>query len=574
MLAVAIPFLNELVGLFVAAVAVAYICFRLRLVPIAGFLIAGVLIGPNALGLVSDQALVDILAEIGVILLLFTIGVEFSLEKLARIQRAIFLGGGLQVGLTVVVVTLGLAAFGVAWPTVIYTGFLVALSSTVIVLGVLATRGQSETPEGRLSLAFLIFQDLAVVLMVLLVPILAGSGGTPLQLLGVLGKAVALIVGVLVLARRVVPWVLEHIARTRLQEMFLLTIVAICFGTAALSSLAGVSLALGAFLAGLVVSESHYSEQALSDVLPLRMLFNVVFFVSVGMLLNPRALMEAPGLIAGALGIVLLGKPLVAVAIVWVMRYPFKVALTVAIALAQIGEFSFILSTIGRELGILTPEATNTLVAVSIVSIVANPLLYRLVDSADRWIARRPRLLALLNRSAPGEANMAAPRPRRTPNPAHRAVVIGYGPTGRTVIRLLNENGVQPTVVELNMDTVRALREDNVDAVYGDATRPDTLTGAGIATAGSLILTSAGMANSTEVIRAARDLNPHIRVLARAVYLRDLPALEAAGAHTVYSGEGEVALAFIEDILERLGATAEQIDRERARAHKELSGTG
>jgi CPA2 family monovalent cation:H+ antiporter-2 len=300
--------------------------------------------------------------------------------------------------------------------------------------------------------------------------------------------------------------------------------------------------------------------------------FAVLFFVSVGMLLDPGALMETPGLMAGALAIVLLGKPAAALVIVWAMRYPFRVALTVAIALAQIGEFSFILSSIGRDLGILTTAATNTLVAASIISIVLNPILYRAGAPLERWLAARPWLGPRLNRATASELAAGKSRVPRTVNPAYRAVVIGYGPTGRTVIRLLRENGIEPTVIELNMDTVRALRDDSVDAVYGDATRPDTLKGAGVATAGTLILTSAGMANSTEVIRTARELNPSIRVLARAAYLRDLDALRSAGADTVYSGEGEVALAFIEDILDRLGATAEQIDRERARAHQELFG--
>jgi CPA2 family monovalent cation:H+ antiporter-2 len=288
------------------------------------------------------------------------------------------------------------------------------------------------------------------------------------------------------------------------------------------------------------------------------------------MLLDPLAVVDTPWLILGALGIVLVGKPVVALLIVWALRYPFKTALTTAIALAQIGEFSFILSTIGREYGILTPAATNALVATAIVSIVLNPLSFRAIEPLDRWVASHPWLRSVVDRAAAVEAARAERRP--PVNPAHRAVVIGSGPTGRTIIRLLRQADVQPTVVELNMDTVRALRQDGIDAIYGDATHPDTLTTAGVTRAGTLILSAAGMANSAEVIRSARELNPGIRVLARTVYLRDLDALRQAGADTVYSGEGEVALAFIEDVLSRLGATPEQIDRERARAHQELFG--
>ena len=333
-----------------------------------------------------------------------------------------------------------------------------------------------------------------------------------------------------------------------------------------------VSMALGAFLAGMIVGRSDYSLRAASEALPMRDAFAVLFFVSVGMLFDPGSLLDAPGLTLGALGIVLIGKPLVALIIVWAMRYPFKTALTVAIALAQIGEFSFILSTIGRELGLISEAISNTLVATSIVSIVLNPILYRLIEPVERWTAARSGLWSFLNRAARGAADVNGSMSAYATNADYRAVVVGYGPTGRTVVRLLRENAIEPVVVEMNIDTVRALRQEGVQAVYGDATRSDTLTAAGAATAGSLILASAGMPNGAEVIRAARELNPRIRVLARAAYLRDLPALRQAGADTVYTGEGEVALAFIEDILDTLGATPEQIDRERARAHEELFG--
>jgi len=329
-------------------------------------------------------------------------------------------------------------------------------------------------------------------------------------------------------------------------------------------------MALGAFLAGMVVGRSDYSLRAASEALPMRDAFAVLFFVSVGMLLDPGALLASPGLIAGALLIVLVGKPLVALLFVWALRYPFRASLTVAIALAQIGEFSFILATMGRELGVLTGEATNVLVATAMASIVLNPVAYRSVRVIERWFRERPRLWAIVNRPVATPSDLEPRQPRPLIDPEHRAVVIGYGPTGRTLVRLLRANEIAPTVIELNVDAVRSLRDEGVDAVYGDATRPETLEAAGVVRARILILGSAGMANSTDVIRSARALNPKLRVLARAAYLRDLPPLKAAGADQVYSGEGEVALAFIEDILDELGATAEQIDRERARAHDEL----
>ena len=356
---------------------------------------------------------------------------------------------------------------------------------------------------------------------------------------------------------------LDRVAVTGSRELFTLTILVLALGIAVGSAkVFGVSMALGAFLAGLVVGRSDYSLRAASEALPMRDAFAVLFFVAVGMLLEPRYLIEAPGLIAATLAVVLVGKPLVAFLIVRLLRYPFRVAFAIAIALAQIGEFSFILADIGRDLGILTRDATNTLVAVSIVSIVVNPLLYRLVTPVERWAAARPRLWRVLNPRVVDDG-AATSTARLNTDPRNRAVVVGYGPTGRTVTRLLRDNHIEPTVVELNMETVRELRERGVTAIYGDATQRDTLEAPGCPTPASLILTSAGMGHSADVIRMARDLNPAIRVLARAAYLRDLPELQKAGADTVFTGEGEVALAFTESILHRIGATPEQIDRER-----------
>jgi len=298
--------------------------------------------------------------------------------------------------------------------------------------------------------------------------------------------------------------------------------------------------------------------------------FAVLFFVSVGMLLNPVALLESPLILLATLAVVLVGKPLIALVIVRLMRYPFKVSLSVAVALAQIGEFSFILSSLGKQLGVFTESAANTLVAVSIISIVLNPVAYRSVPVIERWAMAWPWLWRVLN----GKAGMVTPeaQARARPQSRYRAVVVGYGPTGRTVTRLLGENEVVPTVVELNMDTVRELKTQGIDAIYGDASHPDTLKAAGVGAASVLILTSADIAHTEDVIRVARGQNPKLQVMARTNHLRERDKLKAAGADLVFSGEGEVALAFTESILFRLGATAEQIDRERGRVHVELFG--
>jgi CPA2 family monovalent cation:H+ antiporter-2 len=382
------------------------------------------------------------------------------------------------------------------------------------------------------------------------------------------------VVFTLLVGGRLIPWLLEHVAATRSRELFTLTVLVLALGIAVGSAtLFGVSMALGAFLAGMVVGRSDFSLRAASEALPMRDAFAVLFFVSVGMLLNPRALLEAPGLVAATLGVIMLGKPLAALAIVLLLRYPPKVAFAVAMALAQIGEFSFILAMLGKELGLLTATATNTLVAAAIVSITLNPLLYRLVEATEAWAVRWPRLWDRLNARVrtpfPPASTLA---PSRTPplDPRYRAVVVGYGPVGRTVTRLLRDNDIELTIIELNRETLHHLRAAGVSAVYGDAHHRETLQDAGVERAGSLILSAAGMHASAEVIRLARELNPAIRVLARATHVREIPALYQAGAECVFSGEGEVALALTEAILRTLGATPEQIDRERDRVHADL----
>ncbi|MDQ3324115.1 MAG: cation:proton antiporter [Acidobacteriota bacterium] len=389
----AVPhYLTEIVVLIVAGAVIAYISFRLKLVPIVGFLIAGVLIGPNALGLVRDREIVDATAEIGVILLLFTIGIEFSLEKLARIQRLIFGGGSLQVGLSTLAVMGLLMLFGVDWRVGLFTGFLVALSSTAIVLKVLGDDGETNSEPGQAALGLLIFQDLAIVVMIMVVPMLGGAGGGTLDIIWALTKALLIIAAVLLVARRVMPKVLEMVAKTCSPELFLLSVIAICFGTAYLTSLAGVSLSLGAFLAGLLVSESRFSHHALGETLPLQILFSATFFVSVGMLLDVRFLITNLPLVLGAIAVVLIIKIITTGISLSALGYKLPVAASVALMLAQIGEFSFVLERAGREVG-LTPmnwgaAGSQTFIAATVVLMVATPFLMKLGSNLSERIER------------------------------------------------------------------------------------------------------------------------------------------------------------------------------------------
>jgi CPA2 family monovalent cation:H+ antiporter-2 len=563
-----------LAGGLTAALLLGYITQRLGLSPIVGYLIAGTVVGPYTPGFVADTGVAAQLAEIGVILLMFGVGLQFHIDELLAVRRVAIPGAVAQSAVATVLGATVARAMGWDWPAAIVFGIALSVASTVVLIRVLADNRDLHTQTGHIAVGWLVVEDLFTVVALVLLRPLFGESDSPLVLtLGLtVVKVIALVGFTMVIGTRVIPRLLDHAAATRSRELFTLTVLVLALGIAVGSAqLFGVSMALGAFLAGLVVGRSEYSLRAASDALPMRDAFAVLFFVSVGMLLDPRSLLDNPGILAGSLAVVVVGKPVAALVVVRLLGYPFRTALAVAVALAQIGEFSFILASLGRELGLLTREATNTIVAVSIVSIVMNPLLYRVVTPVERWVSRRPRLWRLLEPRRPDAqpSDEGDELPVRD-DPAHRAVVIGYGPTGRTVSRLLGDNGITPTVVEMNMDTVRELREQGLSAVYGDATRQDTLQAAGVAHAAFLVLTSAGMRQGEEVIRAARDLNPSIHVLARTAYLRDLPTMQRAGADVAFSAEGELAFALTEAILHRLGATPEQIDRERERVHTDL----
>jgi CPA2 family monovalent cation:H+ antiporter-2 len=548
-----------------AALVLGYLTQRLGLSPIVGYLLGGILVGPHTPGFVANVALAEQLAEIGVILLMFGVGLQFHLDELLSVRRVALPGAIAQSAVATAMGALVARAFGWDWQAGIVLGMALSVASTVVLVRVLSDNRELHTETGHIAVGWLVVEDLFTVLLLVVLPVLVGerssAEGFASSLASSALEVTLLVAFTFVVGKRAIPWLLDRVAATRSRELFTLTVLVIALGIAVGSTaLFGVSMALGAFLAGMVVGRSEYSLRAASEALPMRDAFAVLFFVSVGMLLDPRFLLEAPGLIAATTAVVVLGKPLVAGLVVVLLRYPIKVAIAVGIALAQIGEFSFILAARGRDLGVLDREAMNAVVAVAILSIVLNPILYRLVGPLDRWLAHRS--------SPPGQEE---PESLPAADAAHRAVVVGYGPTGRTLTRLLRENGIEPTVVELNLDAVRAVQQEGIPAVYGDASRRETLDKAGVARAASLFLTG-DLPVSQEVIRLARELNRDIRVLARTAHLREARALRAAGAQDVFSGEGEVALALTEAILHRLGATPEQIDRERSRVHSELFG--
>jgi monovalent cation:H+ antiporter-2, CPA2 family len=559
-----------LTGGLAAALVCGYVAFRLGLSTIVGYLLAGFLVGPRTPGFVADRHLADQFAEVGVILLMFGVGLQFRVEELLAVRRVAIPGA---LGRILVVTLLGLPlgfALGGGWSSGLVFGLAISVASTVVLLRVLADNDDLHTPAGHLAVGWLVVEDLFTVLVLVLLPAVFATSdrpaGSAVAIAFAALKVFAMVALTFVIGGRLIPWLLDRAAATRSRELFTLTVLVLALGIAVGSArLFGVSMALGSFLAGMVVGRSAFSLRAATEALPMRDALAVLFFVSVGMLFDPRHLIEFPGLVAITLAIVLVVKPLVALAIVLLSKRPLRVAVSLAVATAQIGEFSFILAATGKGLGLLDDRAINTVIAAAILSITVNSALYRLVGPIEAFLGR------FIKTTIPSDLAGQHHDPDKG-SERHRAIVIGYGPVGRTLSRLLRDNRIEPVVIELNMETVREIGTGGTRAIYGDGTRGETLAEAGIEGAVVLILSSSSMHGSGEAIRLARERNPKILIFARSTYIREHQALREAGADVVFSDEGEVALSMTEFLLRQLGATAEQVDRERARVRSEFFG--
>lgn len=556
--AIAPPFLVQSVALVVAAAAIAYVCYRIGLVPIVGFLVAGVVIGPNALGVVSDPALVNAAAEFGVILLLFTIGIEFSLEKLGRITRLIFGGGGLQVLLASAVTMLALMAFGVDWRPALFTGFLVSLSSTAIVLKLLGDRGESGTAFGQVSLGLLIFQDLAIIVMVLLVPMLAGTGGSAVDLMAALGKAIAIILAVLLLARRLMPPLLERVARTCSPELFLLTVIAICFGTAWLTSVAGVSLSLGAFLAGLLVGESRFSHHAFGEIMPLQILFSATFFVSVGMLLDVGFLIGHLPMVLGAVLFVVVVKAVTTMVSVRGLGYDTPVAVASGLMLAQIGEFSFVLDRAGHDVGLspagLGETGSQAFIAASVILMVATPQLAAL----GARLGLRPKRRGAVDALPPEDEELS---PDTFAHLSAHVIVAGYGDAARWLVRVLHGSHVPFVITTLSPGGALEAEAAGLPVLRGDSARQHTLLAAGIDRATMVVIADDDPATAHRIVAVARSLSPSARIVVRTRYQTEVAALEGSGSDLVVVDELESVVQVFADVLRTYKTDPAEIDR-------------
>ncbi|KAB7745217.1 hypothetical protein GA707_04495 [Nostocoides sp. F2B08] len=563
-------FLVSTAVLVLAAAVIGYVSVRLRVVPIVGFLVAGVVIGPTQLGLVGDVETVEAAAEVGVIFLLFIIGIEFSLERLAAMRTWIVLGGLLQVGLAVGLVTALCVALGVGWRDAVFTGFLVSLSSTAIVLKLLGDARETTTVRGRLAVALLVFQDLAVVAMVLFVPLLGagtgdGGGSNTTDLIIALGTAVGIIAVVLLGARRVLPPVLERVARTCSPEVFLLTVLALCFGTATLTALAGVSLSLGAFLAGLLVSESRLSSQALGEILPLQILFSAVFFVSVGMLLDVRFVLENLPMVLGSVLVVFLVKLLTTWGALGVLRRSTgKIAagpaLGSALLLAQIGEFSFVLETVGRDSGLspagLGEDGSQAFIALSVLLLLATPgmaALGRRVEARlDARDDARRQAASAANRAADATVDRA---PRG--DGGRQVLLSGWGPATRAVARELRARDIPLTVITLSPDGAAQAEADGHPVVMGDSTKQAVLEMAGLDHTRLLVVAEDNHDRAQQIAAVVAGLAPYdVPVLARPLGGTDLAQLARVGVHRVVDPEGASRHALTRAVLTALGDDA------------------
>ena len=563
-----IDLILTLTGGLTAALGLGFATQKLKLSPIVGYMLAGILVGPFTPGYVADKEIATQFAEIGVILLMFGVGLHFHLKDLLAVRKVAIPGAVVQIAAATALGAVVTRMFGWSWTAGIVFGMAISVASTVVLTRVLADNRALHTPTGHIAIGWLIVEDLFTILVLVLLPALfdTGEGSSGRSVVATFAwaliKLTALIGFALVAGQRIIPWLLGYIARTGSRDLFTLAVLVLALGIAVGSAqLFGASMALGAFLAGMIVGQSEFSARSASEALPMRDAFAVLFFVSVGMLFDPYKVADGWPLILATLGIVIIGKPLAAIVVVLLFRRPLRSALSIAVALAQIGEFSFILASLALGLNILPPEATNALVVVSVVSITLNPLLYKCIQPTVRWLERMG--IAVEAKALPAEEMP------EIDEAAHRVIVVGYGPVGQTLSRILKDNGIQVIVSEMNLETVQELRAQGESAVYGDASLREVLHHAGIEHADGLII-AASSAPADTIVKAARELNPNIRVLTRVTYLKESQKLREAGANAVFSSEGEVALAMTAFLMRQLGATDEQIDHERERVRAEF----
>jgi monovalent cation:H+ antiporter-2, CPA2 family len=542
-----------------------FIAARMKMPPVVGYLLAGIIIGPATPGFVADVGLARQLAEIGVMLLMFGVGLHFSLGDLLAVRRIVVPGAVVQMCISAGV---GIAvAFFWGWTpgAAVVFGLALSVASTVVVLRALEAGHALQSINGRIAIGWLIVEDLVMVLVLVLLPpvgqVLGGdqpatadsaTSNLWVALSLTLGKVLAFVAFMLLVGRRVLPRILWLVARTGSRELFTLCVISAAVGVAYISTaLFGVSFALGAFFAGMMMRESELSHRAAEESLPLRDAFAVLFFVSVGMLFDPAVVVEEPVKLVAVAAIVMVGNPIVAIALVLAFRYPLDTALTVGVSLAQIGEFSFILAALGVSIGLLPTQGQSLLVAVSLVSIAANPIVFAAMRPVHAWIRARPRLATRLERS--GDPLAELPMSTSDSYLSGQVVLVGYGRVGRRIAQALSERGIPYVVVEQNRERVKELREKDIAAVSGDAAHPAVLIQAHIAKAGMLVIATPDTISVRRMAGIARTLNPAIEIALRTHSEEEATLLTKENVGMVFFGEHELAFAMTRHVLARRG---------------------
>ncbi len=537
--------LFDIVNIFFLSIFVVFFFHKLHLPAIIGFLLTGLIAGPYGFELVSSVHDVEILAEIGILLLLFTIGIEFSFKEILQIKKPVLLGGSLQVILTILLVY-AVAQFRVPVGEAVFIGFLITLSSTAIVLRILNDKGQIDSPHGRNALAILIFQDIIVVPMMLLLPILAGVGGDILNSILLLsGKAVLVIIFVFVSTKYVVPFVLFYIAKTKSRELFLLSIFVICFGIVALTSIIGLSLALGAFLAGLIISESDYSHQALGNVLPFRDIFTSLFFISIGMLLDINFLLDNFLFVVFFSIVIIIVKFKLTTISVWFTGMPLRTSIIAGLSLSQVGEFSFILAKSGLDFGFLSGDAYQSFLSISIVTMALTPFLINSSHASANLLLKLP-FPKKIKREA-----FYKREEKQKPNLKDHLIIIGYGVNGKNLAHSAKTANIPYIIIEMNVDTVKKEKSLGEPIFFGDASNEEVLIFAGIKTARIIVVAINDIAAVRRITSNINTLNKGIHSIIRTRHITEMEMLYKLGASEVIPEEFETSVEIFTRVLSK-----------------------
>jgi len=544
--------LNILI-IFSISIAVIYLCNRLKIPTIIGLLITGIVVGPYGLQIIKSTADVELLAEIGIITLLFTIGLELSFDEIASLKRAIVVGV-LQVSITIVIVT-GIMLIWTSFSKAIFFGFIVSLSSTAVVLKVIQELAISESPHGRISLAVLIVQDIAIVPLMLFIPLLAGvsKNSIPVEMFKLVIKGALIVIVVIVLARYVVPKFLFEIAKTRSRELFVITIVTICLAVTSATYSMGMSIELGAFLAGIIIAASEYSGQTFSSMMPFRDLFTSFFFISIGMLLNPMVVANDIVTIANISLCIIIIKIMIITAIVLLLGYPLRIAFLTGFALPQIGEFSFILAQIGLSYALLSQQEYQLFLSVTIIAMGITPYLIKYSPSLVDILLKLPFPDTLLN----GFSYSADEKAHALKD---HIIIVGYGINGRNVATAAKSIKIPYIIVEMNPETVKKEKKEGENIIYGDASQEDLLHHVNITSARVLVIAIADRSAIKRTIVLARRLNQHIYIIVRARFVGDMKELLELGANEVIPEEYETSIEIFARVLHYYGVPRSDIE--------------